>query len=242
MTKKCPRCGAPDDPTSETMKIARESVALFAHDMKNRSLMVIEAIDLHFAQKDPPARRTVETVLKGIRNSLQRIRSDIHHFTDILRLMTTPRTQHVNVHRALTHVLAVLRAPVREKQISVCRRVANARVLVDPRDLEFVLLKVLANAFTYTNNATTVTIESTVDHDSDDVFHLDIRDSGPGFRSDVLEMIGKNPTGASSRGRGFSLFLSSALLRANGGDLQVSNVANTHGKGANVRISLRTSD
>jgi PAS domain S-box-containing protein len=112
------------------------------------------------------------------------------------------------------------------------RVVGEIRASVDPMRVRQVLANLLSNAYKFSPSGTpvTVTVRSV-----DDLAELTVHDEGPGIPADHRhELFGKfSRLGRSGHGMGLGLYISRAIARAHGGELELRD-----GSGATFALTL----
>jgi signal transduction histidine kinase len=109
---------------------------------------------------------------------------------------------------------------------------AEVRAEVDPVRVRQVIANLLSNAFRFSPAGTPVTVSVTA---HDDVAEITVHDEGPGVqetrRDELFTKFGR--LGHSGHGMGLGLYISRALARAHGGDLELRD-----GPGATFVLTL----
>lgn len=108
---------------------------------------------------------------------------------------------------------------------------ANAKIIAD-RTLTHSIINILNNASEVSPSDKGVCLKASWDAQQLD---LQIRDFGPGFPAEIVELAGKQPVMSSKQGLGVGLFLTSSTITRLGGKITFSNMESG---GASVEISL----
>ncbi|CCE24460.1 ATP-binding protein [Methylotuvimicrobium alcaliphilum] len=107
----------------------------------------------------------------------------------------------------------------------------NAGIIAE-RTLTHSLINILNNAAEATQDDLGIEFHASWDLEQ---AHIKIRDFGPGVRSEILELIGKQPVISNKSGLGVGLFLTCSTIRRLGGKIEFTNLESG---GACVEITL----
>lgn len=215
----------------------------FTHEMKSPLGSIKQATNLLEAslqnQMTPEQSRFIGIIKKNNEN-LQRLITNILHSAsyDSARLKLVISS--VNLVQLMTEVLVFISPTIKEKSINVKLNLdANdIRAEIDKEKMEEVFQNLIGNAVKFSEKETV--IEVNIAQRAEDVF-IEISDQGIGIPDDEIPYIfeklyrASNSKKISVKGTGLGLYITSQIIRAHGGHIQVKSKM---GQGTSFKIIL----
>lgn len=223
-----------------------EFLSRMSHEIRTPMNAIMGLTSLTCMEKNLPAQ--VEGNLKKIQASSQYLLALINDILDMSRIENGKLqidTEEFSLHHLLSDLETMIRTQAETKQIEYTGEfdITHSHIAGDPVRLRQVLLNLLSNALKFTpeKGCVKLTIHETNTDDGTAQFLFSVKDNGIGIAPenqvcifDSFEQLGTSSS--KSEGTGLGLPISSSIVRAMGGELQVRS---SPGYGSDFFFSLR---
>jgi signal transduction histidine kinase len=215
-----------------------ELAAGLAHEIRN-PLTAINAC-LYTLQRSLPANAPSREEASVIAVEIDRLDRIVN---DFLRLAkpAEPQLARLTARPLIEEVSRLLAAGLQEKNIAIqLTEIDETPFLADPQQLKQVLINLIQNAADAIGSDGTVTLSARRDNQklrgvSQDAIVLEVKDTGPGIRSEVLEHLFDPFFSTKENGTGLGLPISARIVDQHGGMIECQSEL---GSGATFAIIL----
>jgi GAF domain-containing protein len=215
--------------------LASESGRLVRNALTSSRLMLDT---LHEEGGFPPGRgEDYELLLQNI-DTIDNVVSTSHQ----IAARRQPLLEWINVNQTVDEVLALARHRLTARQIMIHRRFTSElpRVLIDPGELQQVILQVINNALDGMRNGGLLNISTTLldpstTQSNRPMVRINIRDTGAGIHPDIADNLMEPFSRRSDARVGVALFVASRVIRKYGGRFTVRN-ASDHGTSVSITL------
>jgi len=220
---------------AEKLAAVGELAAGVAHEIHNPTAVIVGNLDI-LAKELGEQARPVQMEIDLILQQVDRIRHIVNRLSQLARpTRMATNLQEVDVNQLVENTLAIVRHVIKNKEITIRRQLNCKRpVLIDPYDLEEVLVNLVINATHATGSSGVVEI-TTKDWAEKGVV-ICVRDNGKGIAPEALNRI-FDPffTTDPQRRTGLGLSVSYGLIRHFGGNITVESIL---GRGSDFYVWL----
>lgn len=189
-------------------------------------------------ERQPPETTDIRTSASRIRDAALRAGRIVGRMRNFLQ-QRPPQRSHELLNALIDDVLQICSSEARLHQVELvadCAATRNVVVLVDPIQIQQVLVNLVQNAIQVLGRCDgerRVTLDTGLA--GDDAAEIEISDTGSGFPAEMLQR-GPAPFRTSKRdGLGMGLSISRSLIQAHGGELHLENLSP---RGARLRFTL----
>jgi signal transduction histidine kinase len=211
-------------------------LAVVAHDLRNplsTVRMTAEALMQQTGFTSEPAQRRLRSIDRAV-SRMEHLIQDLVDDTRIERGELTVNVQSEKVGPIVQEAMEIY-APIAQEtgvNIEASTRTGDAVIACDRDRILQVLGNLLGNAIKFTPEGGRVTLET---EDLPDAVRFEVRDTGPGIRSEHLPHIFERYWNTDPRGTGLGLYIARSLVRAHRGELEAHSEP---GLGARFRFTI----
>lgn len=206
-----------------------------AHEIRNPLNFISLSIDhirKKFSPKNDPEKEHFESLIRSIKNEIQRLNNLVGNFLDYGRPIRMSR-QNTNLHVLIQDVISLVSAKAEKESIKILYHNEGIPTLsLDPELIKTCIFNIILNAFQAMPSGGEIIIRLTALNNKATVT---IRDTGVGVSRENLAKLFDPFFSTKTTGLGLGLAMTNRIIEEHGGKVDFQS---TEGKGSTVTLSL----